>query len=208
MSIRAVLCAVGLASLLLVVSGCGHESVRLSIASPHDSQTVRTAKVRVHGKVEPADATVRINERPIRLRDGAFRMTVRLHRGRNRINIVAKSSGMTSDIRDIIVRRARTRPEIAASNRRREVRRAAAAARAALRASRRTRAGGSYQPEFRSAFMSGCQGQGNASYCGCTLSYLESHVPIEDLGGLQAELFSGRSPKPLIAAVAACRSRL
>ena len=218
MSLRATSYAAGLATLLFVAAGCGHESVRLSIASPHDRQTVRTAKVRVHGKVQPADATVRINKRPIRLRDGAFGMTVRLHRGRNRINIVAKSSGRTSDIRDIIVRRGRTRAELAASDRRRvarraaaalEARRAAAAARAALRASKRPGAGGRYPPEFRNAFMASCQVQANASYCGCSLSYLESHVPVEGLGRLQAELFSSRTlPKPLLAAATACRSRL
>lgn len=208
--------AAGLAILLaLVASGCGHEDVRLSIAAPQDGQTVRTSKLRVQGKVKPADARVRINKRPVRLRGGTFQTTVRLHRGHNRINVTAKSVGRTTDIKDIIVLRARTRAEIAAAGRRREARRAAAsaaraarAARAAVRRAASRRAGVRYPAEFRRSFMASCQVHANAAYCGCTLSYLENHVPASDLGQLQAQLFStGSLPKPLLTAAVVCSSK-
>jgi hypothetical protein len=198
----------GLAILLLGASGCGREEVRLSIAKPRDGQSVRTSKLNVRGTVTPADAEIRVNERPVRLRDGAFHTTVRLHRGRNRINIVAKSPKRTSDIRDIIVKRLRTRAESAAIRRRRAEQRAAAATRAALRRTApSSSARGRYPASFRRSFMAACQANSNAAFCGCTLTYLESHVALQDLERLQAQLFTGALPRPLVAAATACRSR-
>jgi hypothetical protein len=194
-----------LAVALLALSGCGKGDVRLSIAAPRDRDTVRTSTIRVRGRVDPPDAAVLVDDRAVDVRDGAFALTVSLHRGRNRINVAATSSGRPSDIRDLVVRRARTHAEIAAARRRRDARRTAAAARRALLANSSRQ--GRYPQLVRDAYMSSCRINGTLQVCRCTLSYLEAHASLASLQRTELEVLTrGTVPRILTDAVAACRS--
>jgi hypothetical protein len=199
------ICITGVVILLIGATGCGRERVRLSIATPRDGQTVRSSQLDVRGRVEPANAEIRVDDKPVRTRDGAFTVPVALHRGRNRINVAATSSGRTSEIRDIIVTRARTKAQIAAARRRRAAKRAADAARAAAREDRPT---GRYPQLVRETYMESCGTRASAKVCGCTLRYLEAHVSLEALQRAELRLAtSGKLPGFIADAAASCRAR-
>lgn len=204
---------VGIAGLMMMMmlmigaSGCGNDDVKLSIAVPSDNQTVSFPELRVSGTVEPESATVRVEDKLVRTRNGIFTTTVTLHRGRNRINIAASSSGRASDVREIVVKRGTTRAEFAAASRRRIARRAAAAARAEIRARRaRSTPTGQFSESFRERFMASCQLNGSATQCSCGLRYLERRASLEDLEQARNEIAQGRAPKLLVDGIAACRS--
>ena len=202
-------CLAGFAILLIGIAGCGSDEVQLSIVSPRDDQTVSFSELRVSGTVEPESATVRVEDKLVPTRNGTFTTTVTLHRGRNRINIAATSSGHASDVREIVVKRGTTRAEYAAASRRRDARRrlqarrTAAAARAALRAG--PQAGGRYPTLVRKYFMASCRVQGSAQLCGCTLRYLEARVSLEELQRAEQRLAAdGTVPQFATDAYASC----
>jgi hypothetical protein len=55
--------------------------------------------------------------------------------------------------------------------------------------------------------MAACQTHSKAAFCGCTLTYLETHYRLRDLEQVRAQLLRGELPRPLVAAATACRSR-
>ena len=197
----------GLTMLMIAASGCGSDEVELSVVSPRDNQTVSFTELRVSGTVEPDSATVRVEDKLVPTRNGTFTTTVKLHSGRNRINVAAVSSGRASDVKELVVTRGTTRAEFAAASRRRIARRAAAAARAEIRARRaRSRPAGSFSEASRRSFMAQCQVNGPSALCSCGLRYIERNASVEDLEQAYSEITQGRAPKLILDSIAACRS--
>ncbi len=190
------------ASLLLLalpVLGCGTEDVRVTLSSPRDGQSVRSASLLVSGGVDPPGAVVRVNERPVALRAGTFAVTVPLHLGRNRINVAATASGRTSHIQDLVVRRDRTASERAAlARRKRSAARKAATAPPVRRPAR-------YPQIVRESFLTNCVRFWSPSGCRCILRYLESNVSMRQLRDAELRLsLAGEQPQFMNRALKSC----
>jgi hypothetical protein len=65
----------------------------LLLLAPEEREVVRSEEVVVRGTITGAGPTVRIDGRAAPVRDGTFALTVRLHRGRNRIRVAATAGG-------------------------------------------------------------------------------------------------------------------
>jgi type 1 fimbria pilin len=75
-------------------------TLNLKVDTPKDGTTVTTSTVTVNGRVsgtQSANATVRINDADVPVKDGKFSTNVTLTEGKNVINIVAKSEQANPD---------------------------------------------------------------------------------------------------------------
>jgi Glucodextranase, domain B len=82
-----------------IAAGCGSSSssappgISLSLTAPSYHATVGVPTIDVLGSVDPGTAIVRVNRARARVAQGAFNSPVTLHRGLNRIRIVATADG-------------------------------------------------------------------------------------------------------------------
>ena len=82
-----------------IAAGCGSSSpsappgISLSLTAPSYHATVGVPTIDVLGSVDPGTAVVRVNRARARVAQGAFNSPVTLHRGLNRIRIVATADG-------------------------------------------------------------------------------------------------------------------
>ncbi len=82
-----------------IAAGCGSSSpsappgISLSLTAPSYHATVGVPTIDVLGSVDPGTAVVRVNHARARVAQGAFNSPVTLHRGLNRIRIVATADG-------------------------------------------------------------------------------------------------------------------
>jgi Glucodextranase, domain B len=82
-----------------IAAGCGSSSpsappgISLSLTAPSYHATVGVPTIDVLGSVNPGTAVVRVNRGRARVARGAFNSPVALHRGLNRIRIVATADG-------------------------------------------------------------------------------------------------------------------
>ncbi len=103
--------------------GCGSSakpltSISLSVSVPADGATVAAPQIEVEGTVIPAAAFVRVAGHPVSVRGGEFSRAMLLHRGTNRIHIVAAATGLPSTGSDVTVRYQAIHSESAAARRR------------------------------------------------------------------------------------------
>jgi hypothetical protein len=90
--------------LLAGMAGCGGDdkpppdpaTVRLSIASPSDSSTVRDDRVELTGSVSPARAAVEVLGHAAAVENGSFSATVPLQEGTNVIDVSATMPGRSA----------------------------------------------------------------------------------------------------------------
>ncbi len=91
--VLASLCAVG------VLAGCGGSSapaahtVTLSVTAPNYDAVVAVRDIEVVGSVAPHGAKVRVDRRRAKVHKGSFKHGLTLHRGVNRIRVVATAHG-------------------------------------------------------------------------------------------------------------------
>lgn len=120
---------------------------KLTITSPIDGATVRTASVAVRGTVTPTGARVLVTGKPAQVTDGVFAATVALSSGENTIDVVATAPGVDPVTKTVTVTRGRTEAQLNAALARKRRARAAAARRQKARreaaATERSQAGGS-----------------------------------------------------------------
>jgi Glucodextranase, domain B len=65
----------------------------MTVVTPRDGADLREAEVLVKGTVTPPDATVRVEGRAARVRNGVFQASVPVERGKNEIEVVAEAGG-------------------------------------------------------------------------------------------------------------------
>jgi hypothetical protein len=65
----------------------------MTVVTPRDGADLREADVLVKGTVTPPDATVRVQGRAARVRNGVFQASVPVERGKNEIEVVAEAGG-------------------------------------------------------------------------------------------------------------------
>jgi Glucodextranase, domain B len=87
----------------------------MTVITPRDGADLREPKLLVNGTVTPPDATVRVAGRQARARDGVFRATVPVERGRNRVEIAAMSDGRQIASETLTVKRLAPAEEAAAT---------------------------------------------------------------------------------------------
>ena len=87
----------------------------MTVITPRDGADLREAEVLVDGTVTPPDAIVRVAGQPARTRDGVFRATVPVERGRNRIEIAAEADGRPIASETLTVKRLAPAEEAAAN---------------------------------------------------------------------------------------------
>jgi hypothetical protein len=193
--------------LSLVVVGCGGASgpaaVKLSLTAPTDGATVVVSSLYALGTVQPKGAAVVISGKPVHVHSGAFRDRISLHRGLNRLRLVASAPGFLTTTMNVAVRSEPTpqRPAGGQSS-------AAQTSRHSVNAPPGTR----YAPAVQAEFLRTCEA---AAYrnpraresCGCALRYLEEHVAQTTLASAERAIFNGEStvPRWLRDAARACR---
>lgn len=100
---------------------------KLTVTSPADGGTVRTANIAVRGTVTPTGARVLVTGKPAQVTDGVFAATVELGSGENSIDVVATAPGADPVTKTVTVTRGRTEAQLnAAVARKRRTRTAAA----------------------------------------------------------------------------------
>ena len=65
----------------------------MTVVTPRDGADLREAVVLVKGTVTPPDATVRVEGRAARVRNGVFQASVPVERGKNEIEVMAEAGG-------------------------------------------------------------------------------------------------------------------
>jgi hypothetical protein len=96
--VRRALATLGSALLVsLAGAACGGSSspapVKVVITAPTDGATVAVSSIYALGTVEPAGAVVDLSGRRLHVAHGTFRQRVLLHRGLNRLTLVARAPG-------------------------------------------------------------------------------------------------------------------
>ena len=97
---------------LVLFAGCGAAStstpaskrVQVFLVAPTDNATVAVPSIEVLGTVSPEDAVLRISSRRVRVRHGAFKTSILLHRGLTRIRIKARARGFAGSSMTVLVR--------------------------------------------------------------------------------------------------------
>jgi hypothetical protein len=109
---RPALVLVAVLPVLALSGGCGDaapatplQSVRLSVAEPGDTELVRTDRVAIVGRVDPADADVTVRGRRAPVADGEFRAEVGLDPGTNVVDVLASAPGHRPAMSALRVRR-------------------------------------------------------------------------------------------------------
>lgn len=80
--------------------------VRLDISSPSTGRHVKGDRITVRGTVQPTNATVLVHGRDAPVGNGVFTMSVSLHAGTNRIDVIGSAEGATPVERTVTVVRA------------------------------------------------------------------------------------------------------
>ena len=99
---RATLAVVASTAVALGLAACGSASsppraaVALTVSAPASGSEVAVAKVRVFGRVVPANAVVVVGGKRAHVANGSFARWVSVRRGVNRIKIAAQAAGYTS----------------------------------------------------------------------------------------------------------------
>ena len=83
----------------LLLAGCGSaapapRALSLTVTVPVNGITVKVPRIEVLGTIAPARGAVRVGGRRVRVRRGGFRAGIHLHRGLNRIRIIAAEPGL------------------------------------------------------------------------------------------------------------------
>jgi hypothetical protein len=128
----------------------------LNVIAPADASTVRAERVLVRGTVVPADASVQIMGRPIKVTNGLFRANTPLQMGSNSIDVVAVANGSNPVTTTVLVNRGRTAAQLAATARKKREARAAAARKAKRVRAERRKAKAERESTSTSAGASGC----------------------------------------------------
>lgn len=95
-----------------LLSGCGGSGapngashrVQVSLIAPTDGSEVTVANIEVLGTITPRDAALRVFGKRVRVRHGAFRARIVLHRGVTRIRIKASARGFLGSSMTVSVR--------------------------------------------------------------------------------------------------------
>jgi hypothetical protein len=84
---------------LALLSGCGAAStptpskVQVSLTAPTDGAKVAVPTIEVLGSIVPKNAVLNVSGKRVRVRHGAFRTVILLHKGLTRIRLKAKAKG-------------------------------------------------------------------------------------------------------------------
>jgi Glucodextranase, domain B len=187
--------------LALVVAGCGGgaqspPAVQLALTAPTEDAEVTAADIKVFGTVDPANATVLVAGKHVRVEHGAFARWMALHKGLSHIKIVATAAGYVPDRMDIAVTSSPSAPSTHISTS------------AAPTASETTPspapaapAASHYQPTLRANFLRTCKAAAGDvaaadAKCDCALAYVEARVPEATLAADERALLEGRATLP------------
>jgi hypothetical protein len=99
---------------VVALGGCGGSSsdsatskrLTVNVTAPADGSTVHSSRVTIRGIVEPADATVQVLGRPAQVVGGVFTVSIPLHGGDNRVDVVATAPDKSPATTAITVSRA------------------------------------------------------------------------------------------------------
>jgi hypothetical protein len=95
-----------------LLSGCGAAStsnpassrVQVSLTAPTDGARVAVPTIEVLGTITPKNAVLRVSGKRVRVRHGAFKTPILLHKGLTRIRIKARAKGFLGSSVSVSVR--------------------------------------------------------------------------------------------------------
>jgi hypothetical protein len=186
----------------MLAAGCGGTqsppAVQLALAAPTEGAEVAVRNIKVFGTVDPANATVLVAGRRVRVEHGAFAQWTALRKGLSHIKIVASASGyLPANLSIAVTSSPSVQPARASSG----ASTSEGTTTSSISNPTPPPAGSQYEPRVRATFLRACdvaagEGASGVAACSCALSHVEARASQSTLQATELAVLRGEATVP------------
>jgi hypothetical protein len=189
----------------VIVAGCGGTqsppAVQLALTAPTEGAEVDVRNIKVFGTVNPANATVLVAGKHVRVEHGVFAQWTALRKGLSHIKIMARAPGYQPANLSVAVTSSPSARPSRASSGTSTGESTEGAAPTSIGNPTPPPAGSAYEPRVRTTFVRACElaaGEGSSAEaaCNCVLSHVEAVASQSTLQATELAIDRGEATVP------------